>query len=185
MTPLPNYTVADVETTFQKYEDGSSDNRPYNPLNKLVSVGLKPKDKDCDYYMINHVHMDDDFRKGGWTRSMINDGLKNTKLLVGHNIKFDLAWLRECGYVYEGEIWDTMLVEKLLSGNTLYMKELGLDMCCARYGIEGKIDKVREYWDKGYSTDDIPWDVLKEYGIQDCLATEELFINQWRRVYGT
>ena len=33
---------------------------------------------------------------------------------LGHNLKFDLAWLYECGFKYEGRVYDTMIAEYVL-----------------------------------------------------------------------
>lgn len=172
------YATADVETTFVKREDGSSDNRPYNPLNSLTSIGIKPRDKEIVYTAVDHST--EPMLAG--TKPLIQGVLDETQLLIGHNIKFDLTWLRECGYIYEGDIWDTMLVEKLISGGRLHANELGLSDCCEREGIAVKTDEVRGYWDRGYATDKIPWPILKQYGINDVLITEQLFLTQLRRL---
>lgn len=176
------YTTLDVETTFLKHDDGSSDNRPYNSANKLVSVGLKPKGDECDYYMISHDELTIDKMT---LKSHIQTTLDETELLIGHNIKFDLAWMRECGYKYSGKLWDTMLVEKILSGGRLHANELSLTDCCQRYGLPVKTDEVKLYWKKGIPTDEIPWPILREYGINDVEITELLYLKQLERVNGT
>ncbi len=106
--------------------------------------------------------------------------LEATTLLIGHNIKGDLMWLREVGFVYSGPLYDTMIMEYILAEGQHV--ELGLHACCGRYGIEGKKDTVAEYWAKKINTDDVPWAVLEEYGVQDIESTWNLFHAQLARI---
>ena len=41
--------------------------------------------------------------------------LDHADVIIGHNVKFDLAWIRECGFVYDGNVYDTMVAEYLLA----------------------------------------------------------------------
>ena len=41
--------------------------------------------------------------------------LDQATVLIGHNITYDLMWLWECGFKYNGVVFDTMLAEYMLS----------------------------------------------------------------------
>ena len=100
------------------------------------------------------------------------------KLLVGHNIKFDLHWLRRCGVsIKDIQVWDTQLAEFILTGQE--MRFPSLDGCLEKYGFPAKIDIVKtEYWNKGIDTDAIPTDTLTEYLQRDLRGTEEVYLAQ-------
>ena len=49
-------------------------------------------------------------------RDILQGVLDDTDLLVGHNIKFDLKWLRACGFIYTNKVHDTMIAEYILDG---------------------------------------------------------------------
>ena len=99
-------TVVDVETTFQvggKRPDPS----PFNSNNQLVSIGINDEyacfyHKDYTDYSVKENH------------KIVQDILDKTTLLVGHNLKFDLAWLLECGFKYSGRLYDTMIGEYVI-----------------------------------------------------------------------
>ena len=40
--------------------------------------------------------------------------LDRATILIGHNIVYDLMWLWECGFKYDGAVFDTMLAEYVL-----------------------------------------------------------------------
>jgi len=162
-------TVFDTETTFQVYDD-RNDPKPFNPNNYLVSIGWK-NEQGFPYYCVRHNEQPADF-----VREHLVETLKNTTTLVAHNIKFDLMWLYELGYEYTGEIYDTMLVEYVLSRGR--KRDLDLTSCCARYGIAGKDDGTKEYIQKGISFEAIPWSVVEPYGRQDILICEQLMLKQ-------
>jgi DNA polymerase I-like protein with 3'-5' exonuclease and polymerase domains len=162
-------TVLDIECTFQTDEKGKRDPSPLNPLNKLVSIGWQEVDEPG--YSLYYSDPDS-------CKHELQQYLTSTTLLIGHNIKFDLQWLIECGFTYEGDLWDTMLYEYTKAGGV--HTPLNLSECCTRYGIETKTDVVKtEYWDKGINTDMVPWDILEEYGRQDVKITKELFDIQY------
>ena len=47
-----------------------------------------------------------------------------------HNIKFDLSWLYNCGFTYNNRVFDTMVVEYILSRGI--HRDLSLDGSCKR-----------------------------------------------------
>ena len=160
-------TVIDVETTYQKNKNNGFDPSPFHPDNKLVSVGLESK-YGSEYYFIFHSEK---VSKGGVAR--IQEVLDETTLLVGHNLKFDLMWILEAGFKYSGKVYDTMLGEYIL--NKGVRKSLTLQMCCQRRKIGMKDDRIKEYMDHGISFDNIPADLVEEYGRNDVSITKKLF----------
>jgi len=163
-------TTVDVETSWQKNENGGYDPSPFHPDNILVSVGLDSKCGE-EYYFTNHSERID---RGCAVK--IQDTLNKTTLLVGHNIKFDLMWLLESGFKYSGRVYDTMLGEYIL--NRGVRKSLTLEMCCRRRKIGSKDSSVKEYMDRGVSFENIPKDIVEEYGRIDVKITRSLFDSQ-------
>jgi len=163
-------TTVDVETSWQRNENGGYDPSPFHKDNILVSVGLDSKYGE-EYYFTNHSERID---RGCAVR--IQEVLNNTTLLVGHNIKFDLMWLLEAGFKYTGRVYDTMLGEYIL--NKGIRKSLTLEMCCRRRKIGSKDSSVKEYMDRGVSFENIPADIVEEYGKIDVQITRRLFDSQ-------
>ena len=163
-------TTVDVETSWQKNENGGYDPSPFHPDNILVSVGLNSYFGD-EYYFTNHSERID---RGCAVK--IQETLNKTTLLVGHNIKFDLMWLLEAGFKYNGRVYDTMLGEYIL--NRGVRKSLTLEMCCRRRKIGSKDSSIKEYMDRGISFENIPADVVEEYGKIDVQITRSLFDSQ-------
>ena len=159
-------STVDVETSYQKTEHGGMDPLPFNPKNILVSVGIND-----EYYFTNHSERVD---KGCYHR--IQAILDQTTLLIGHNIKFDLTWLLEAGFKYSGRVYDTMIGEYVL--NRGIRKSLTLQMCCQRRRIGSKDKNIQEFMDLGVSFENIPKDVVEEYGRIDVEITRKLFDSQ-------
>ena len=159
-------TTVDVETSWQKTETGGYDPSPFHPDNILVSVGIND-----EYYFTNHSERVD---KG--CASKIQSILDKTTLLIGHNIKFDLMWLLESGFKYSGRVYDTMLGEYVL--NRGVRKSLTLEMSCRRRRIGSKDSRIKEFTDRGIPFQDIPADLVEEYGRIDVEITRRLFDSQ-------
>jgi len=97
--------------------------------------------------------------------------------IIGHNIKFDLHWLRAVGIQYEHlNLYCTMVGEYIIMAqkpDTLKLSEL-----CQKYNLPSKLDKVATYWESGYETTEIPTHILAEYCHRDVLSTQLLFLKQ-------
>jgi DNA polymerase I-like protein with 3'-5' exonuclease and polymerase domains len=157
-------SVLDIETTFTK--DG--DNTPYNLSNKLVSVGVND-----EYIFFNHDEFTGDIRT---SHNKLQSILDKTTLMVGHNLKFDLSWLLECGFKYEGKIWDTMVAESVLFRGQ--RKPLSLKECCRRRKIGIKYATLENAIDSGIGMDKIPIKDLETYGRNDVTITKDLYLQQ-------
>ena len=124
-----------------------------------------------EYYFTNHSERIDE---GCYHK--IQAILDKTTLLVGHNIKFDLMWLLESGFKYRARVYDTMLGEYIL--NRGVRKSLTLEMSCRRRKIGSKDSSIKEFMDRGVSFENIPVDVVEEYGKIDVQITRRLFDSQ-------
>ena len=148
----------DVETTI------SNKGNPFDTTNRLISIAW------TDGSMEQCV--------GAGYVPEVQTAISNADLLVGFNIKFDLHWLRRAGYNLNGiRVWDCQLAEFILTRQKT--KYPSLDGCLATYGLEAKLDVVKtEYWERGIDTDQIPWDILSKYNIQDVKQTLALYHKQ-------
>ena len=157
-------SVLDIETTFT--QDG--DNTPYNLSNKLVSVGVND-----EYIFFNHDEFTGDIRT---SHNKLQSILDKTTLMVGHNLKFDLSWLLECGFKYEGKLWDTMVAESVLFRGQ--RRPLSLKECCRRRKIGIKYATLENAIDSGIGMDKIPIKDLETYGRNDVTITKDLYLQQ-------
>lgn len=159
-------TVVDVETSFVTGANGKSDPSPFDSRNKLVSVGINE-----EYLFFHHNDRSD---TGAYRK--VQDILDKTTLLIGHNLKFDLAWLYEVGFTYTGKVYDTMIAEYVLQRGV--RKALSLKECCIRRNLSRKSDATEDYMKQGISFEMIPVKTVEEYGRQDITVTRELYYSQ-------
>lgn len=106
------------------------------------------------------------------------------RMVVGHNITFDLHYLmRDKGWrewLRTGKIWDTMVVEYLLTGQTTKMASLD-SLSEQVAGGTLKNATIKDYWDNGWETEDIPRGILHKYVVEDVRNTCRIFENQLSR----
>jgi len=155
--------TVDVETTTL------AKGNPFIPENKLVSIHIKEGNNPTKCY---------------FTESFpeARPILEAADLWVTFNGKFDINWLvRELDIVPKS-VWDVQLAEFLFSGQLL--PYLSLDHTAFLYSLPKKIDKVKEYWDKGIDTDKIPRPELEEYGNHDVDITYSAFLEQVKLFLG-
>ena len=149
--------VLDVETTI------TNKGNAYTESNRLIRIGVLR-----DEFSYECLDPDDDKEK-------VQYYLDNCSVIVGFNLKFDLAWLRRWGYSYDScRVWDCQLAEFLLGGQTKTYPSL--NGTAEQYNLGSKLDIVaEEYWKKGIDTDQIPLDILDEYLIQDLVLTYKVY----------
>ena len=172
-----NVLTFDVETTHVEKRGGGHTPLPFFG-NRLVSIGYKwlvsSVDYDCYY------HSTEPPTQAAAEKFQLS--LDHADVLVGHNIKFDLTWIKECGFTYEGHIYDTMVAEYILARARRW--PLGLASLAKKYNVTQKeTDLVAPYLKEGKTFYDIPWEIIQEYGIADVKATEEIALKQLA-VYG-
>lgn len=163
------YLVVDLETSIHNYGEesvGKDRASPYHPDNKIVYMGW------CNKLI------------GPQTTNKLfaNSSIfEDIDLLVGQNFKFDLLYLKRFNkgmdeWLRTGQIWDIQLAEYLLSGQEHTMQSL--DKMCERYGLDLKNNKVKEYWNAGISTEDIPKEEILPYLEHDVKVTHAIFKEQ-------
>ena len=167
-----NVLTFDVETTHVEKRGGGHTPLPFFG-NRLVSIGYKwvvsSVDYDC-YYHSTQPPTSNAFTK-------FQAALNHADVLVGQNIKFDLQWIRECGFTYDGDIYDTMVAEYILSKARRW--PLGLAALARKYGgTQKETDLIAPYLEAGKTFYDIPWEIVREYGVADVKATEEITLKQ-------
>lgn len=148
----------DIESTI------NNKGQPFDTTNKLVSVAWS-----------DGIH--------SWCTGL--DGLAQfqtavmgAEILIGFNIKFDINWLRRYGIDFSGKrVYDCQLAEFIIRRQRI--KYPSLADCLETYKLGGKLDIVKEeYWSKGIDTDQIPWEILSKYNIQDVEQTLKLYHKQ-------
>ena len=116
--------ILDVENTVTKRDDKMHLD-PFEKDNQLIMVGCITEDGKEHLF-----HYETGF-------DGLQELLDSTTILVGHNISYDLMWLWECGFKYDGNVFDTMLVEYvMLRGQK---KPLSLEACAAMNYIKNFI----------------------------------------------
>ena len=163
--------VVDVENTVSTHH-GKKHLDPYEADNSLTMVGMKNVTTGEKLLVaIDHAeYVDHD----GINRKAVQDRLDDCTLMIGHNLQHDLAWLWECGYKYDGPIFDTMLGEYLLLRGQ--EASLRLEDCAIRRNLSHtKDDTLKMYFAKGYSTRDIPLAELSTYLEADLDTTHDLY----------
>ena len=161
-------TVIDIETTMRPGGDRRLSASPYIPENYLVSIGYKSKDSE-EYLCFAHNERvaDND------AKEKVTEQLRKTTLLIAHNVKFDLSWLLECGFEYDGKIYDTMIYEYIKLGGI--RDSLDLSSCCKRYNIAEKSKEIQISFDKKIGFEAIDWELVESYGRNDVRITHELY----------
>ena len=151
----------DVENTTTK-RDGKLHLDPFEPTNKLIMVGCL---EDNGQQHLFNMDVPDGI--------YLQEVLDRATILIGHNIAYDLMWLWESGYKYDGAVFDTMLAEYIIQRGI--KQPLSLEACAERYELETqKKDTLKHYFAQGVGVDGIPRDELKEYLSADLKATQQL-----------
>lgn len=163
--------IYDCETTTRT-SFGRKAN-PFDPRNWVVAVGRESFLSGEQLSQYNKAPM-----APGWFGKYL-DGVR---LLVGHNIKFDIlhaiardeqnrrAWKK--WVVDGGRLWDTQLAEYLLEGMHQESQMLSLNEVAVKYGGNLKVDEVALLWEAGVDTPDIDEDLLMRYLCGDAGAGE-------------
>ena len=158
----------DVENTVTK-RDGKLHLDPFEPENSLTMVGVLTDQGMEQHFPFDHAdvpNQQDYYERVQWY-------LDQSTVIICHNAAHDLLWLWESGFTYDGPVFDTMLAEYVLQRG---IKEpLSLEACAERYELDTKKqDTLKEYFAKGYTTRDIPYNELCEYLSADLHATQQL-----------
>ena len=158
----------DIENTTTE-RNGKMHLDPFEPTNTLVMVGMLSDTGEERHVTFDHSEVEPDANG----REVVQQWLDNATIIIGHNIAYDLVWLWESGFKYDGAVFDTMLAEYVLQRGVKL--PLSLEQCAERYELDTKKqDTLKAYFKAGYSTRDIPHDELSEYLSHDLHATQQL-----------
>lgn len=176
------YMIWDLETeNHQSYKRFAN---PFDKRNWVVARGWKLAGESSASYS---YHVAPSFPRA-YTKIP-----KNIKLLVGHNIKFDLLYEWDINpdliaFIKRGgEIWDTQYAEYLVCAAHPNSTMVSMDAIAEKYGGRKKIDAVKELWKQGFLTSEIDKDMLIDYLVGteeegrdsgDIGNTEKIFLGQ-------
>lgn len=110
--------------------------------------------------------------------SECQEALDSVEWLVGFNLKYDLHWLQRYGINFKNKkVWDCQLVHFCITRQG--SRYPSLNEVAEYWGLPTKLDVVAsEYWELGLDTDEVPFDILEEYGKHDVWLTREIFRKQ-------
>uniref|UniRef100_A0AAU8L070 DNA polymerase n=2 Tax=Viruses TaxID=10239 RepID=A0AAU8L070_9CAUD len=154
-----NWIILDFEV--ENYEYCGSLASPHCPENYVVAAGWA-----CDNGLVKSEYYTEHDQ---WVASTaFDEDLLNSKVLVAHNLSFELHWLLATKFELikkflnnGGRVFCTQYAEFLISHQTeMYPK---LEDCSVKYGGTKKIDAVKLLWEQGYKTSEIDQALLMEY----------------------
>lgn len=165
--------VIDIETTK------APNHQPWMDNAYPVAVGIGYWDGSTKTWVINH--QDVIVNNQQEIIEEIQKEVNKAKRIVGHNLKFDINWLKKLGINYENKkLFCTMVAEYMIDG--MKKHSYSLDEVCKRRKIPQKLDIIKTFWNAGYETDTIPLHHLLNYLKQDCRITMNLFKKQIKNI---
>ncbi len=161
---MDKYLVFDSETQIH-YSHKRKAN-PFDSRNYVVMRGWKTMGDPCctaEYF------------QGKTSRNFLRIP-EDVKVLVGHNIKFDLLY-EMCNnnpdliafYKRGGRVWCTQYGYYLINGQTIKAQMVAMDTIIEEYGGRRKIDGLKAMWAAGIQTSEIDQSLLRDY----LIGTEE------------
>lgn len=156
---------------------------PFDPRNYIVQIGWsinggQPQEKYYTKYHRTPVMPIDILQQMG-----------KGDVFIGFNIKFDLLWiwnepefqaaLKRGATIYCGQY-----AEYLLGGHTQDVQMCAMNDIAEKYGGGCKIDAVKEMWEDGYLTSQIPRNLLTDYLIGDNKEIVGDVHNTWKIYVG-
>lgn len=173
------YLVFDTETTGLSSFHGS----------KLFSLAVS--DLMGNAYYFNFKSYRDLDTKYVLTRAEVEGLFHVEHSWIAHNAKFDLHMCDKAGWHLKGEIIDTVVMARLFENHWQYRGGYSLDVCAKRWLSIEKDDAVKKWMDehdaffmgegpdgrqfKNYQFDQVPFDIISPYAMQDAIVTGELY----------
>ena len=159
---------------------------PFDPRNYVVEAGWSWNGGKAESERYNEWHRDDVMKEQF-------DKLEAGDIINGFNIKFDALWvwhqpsfqaaLKRGATIYCGQY-----AEYLMGGHTADVQMCSMNDIAEKYGGGCKIDAVKEMWEDGYLTSQIPPDLLHDYLVGngeivgDIMNTWLIFAGQIKRM---
>ena len=169
----------DVENTAIKLESGKILVDPFTPNNKLVLVCTKQDGGTESSFWFNHsTHSTDN------AKELLQAQLDQATVLICHNAQHELIWLWDTGFVYDGPIFDTMLVEYLFQRGQ--KEPLSLEAIAEKWELENqKLDTLKVQLKRGITVDNINGEELQKYCLVDVRTTYELAMNLRQKMFSS
>ncbi|ANS06219.1 DNA polymerase [Phage MedPE-SWcel-C56] len=153
------YLIFDEETQIHKSHKRVANQ--WHPDNYVVMRGWKKQGDKCASWRRFEGKSDDNH--------LVID--PDVKVLVGHNIKFDMLYeMANClnphvipFFQRGGRIWCTQYAEYLLHAQDRKYHMCSMDDIAESYGGRVKIDQIKALWKAGVQTADIDPDLLADY----------------------
>ncbi len=184
--------VLDLETTYsmkkvcvkdkkskegRKYDYKTDYGSPFNVGNKIVCVGVYSS--SIGYKLF-------DFLNNSGCLQALREVINSHNTIVGHNIKYDVHWLRAIGIdTTKHKLIDTLTTEYCLQGGAKKYGQLGLDKLAPEYGGTNKIDIIKQMWNAGINTDEIATYTLHKYQYLDVVNTWKIREGQKKKLATT
>lgn len=145
----------------------SSGATPFNPENKGVCLSLVASEQDITTYPFEYSDSNPYLVDSAKAQSVIN----SASMLVMMNAKYDYLWCKRYNIdLRSKKIWDIQVFHFIQTRQRHPYPSL--NEIAEFWGLPLKKDVVKtEYWDQGLDTDQVPWDILKEYCEWDTLLT--------------
>jgi DNA polymerase I-like protein with 3'-5' exonuclease and polymerase domains len=167
----------DLETTVEFREDGTKDNSPFNPKNRIVSAHyawVHPTGEigPCTSLVFHHNE-----KATPDSPDDLIAVLKEADVLVAHNAKYDVMYLLEAGMVIPEQVYCTMIGEYILARGQRV--ELSLHAVAERRDVtRKKSDLVDTYFKDGIGFEAMPLDTVIEYAEADVQSCAEVYLSQ-------
>jgi DNA polymerase I-like protein with 3'-5' exonuclease and polymerase domains len=164
--------IIDLETTVQNHE-GTKDNSPYNPKNRIVSAHWQIINDGEASEVFNRVFHHNEKAHPDSTEDLV-EALETSDVLVAHNAKFDVSYLLEAGLPIPPTVWCTMVGEYILA--KAQRKGLSLKETAQRYDVtRKKSELVDELFRSGIGFEAMPLDTVIEYAEADVISCAEIY----------
>lgn len=168
--------VLDLETTVQKVGD-DKDNSPYNPDNKCVSAHWLEIDPLGIPGAVSTLVFHHNEKPKPDSREALQAALDGADVLVAHNAKFDVSWLREMGFKLPQSVWCTMIGEYIFSRGQ--RAELSLEKTALRRRVSAKKSElIHDLFKSGVGFEAMPLDIVIEYAEADVQSCAEVYLKQ-------
>jgi DNA polymerase I-like protein with 3'-5' exonuclease and polymerase domains len=168
--------VLDLETTVQKVGD-DKDNSPYNPDNKCVSAHWLEIDPLGIPGAVSTLVFHHNEKPTPDPREALQAALDAADVLVAHNAKFDVSWLREMGFRLPASVWCTMIGEYIFARGQ--RAELSLEKTALRRRVTAKKSElIHDLFKGGTGFEAMPLDIVIEYAEADVQSCAEVYLKQ-------
>ena len=178
-----NFTF-DLET--ENYVLNKRKAGPFDERNYIVQIGWSVNGGDRHEKYYEKHHRED-------VLPPILDEMGEGDYIIGFNLKFDLLWVWKEKRLQDAlkrgvRIYCGQYAEYLLGGQTQEVQMCAMNDVAEQYGGGVKIDAVKEMWEDGYLTSQIPRGLLTEYlvgsseVVGDIRNTWLIFLGQIKRM---